>query len=94
MKGTFPSQASRDLPRFRFTATECQGGEANLLARRNFILINSLEGVIMVIVTVGIDLAKNVFGVHGVNEVGKPALVRPRCHAPNCSNALPICRVA
>ena len=26
----------------------------------------------MAIVTIGIDLAKNVFAVHGVNEAGKP----------------------
>ncbi len=34
----------------------------------------------MTIVTVGIDLAKNVFAVfavHGVDVTGKPALVRP-----------------
>ena len=31
----------------------------------------------MAIVHVGIDLAKNVFAVHGVDEHGKPALVRP-----------------
>jgi transposase len=31
----------------------------------------------MAIVTVDIDLAKNVFAVHGVDEAGKPALVRP-----------------
>ena len=31
----------------------------------------------MTIVTIGIDLAKNVFAVHGVDETGKPALVRP-----------------
>ena len=31
----------------------------------------------MTIVTVGIDLAKNVFAVHGVDTAGKPALVRP-----------------
>jgi transposase len=31
----------------------------------------------MAIVTVGIDLAKNVFAVHGVDVAGKPALVRP-----------------
>lgn len=31
----------------------------------------------MAIVFVGIDLAKNVFAVHGVNEGGKPELVRP-----------------
>jgi transposase len=36
-----------------------------------------LEGEIMAIVTVGIDLAKNIFAVHGVDETGKPALVRP-----------------
>lgn len=31
----------------------------------------------MTIVFVGIDLAKSVFALHGVDEVGKPALVRP-----------------
>lgn len=31
----------------------------------------------MNIVTVGIDLAKRVFAVHGVNEVGRAELVRP-----------------
>jgi len=31
----------------------------------------------MAIVTVGIDLAKNVLAVHGVDESGKPVLVRP-----------------
>jgi transposase len=31
----------------------------------------------MTILTVGIDLAKNVFAVHGINEAGKAALVRP-----------------
>ena len=28
----------------------------------------------MGIITVGIDLAKNIFAVHGVNEAGKPDL--------------------
>lgn len=32
----------------------------------------------MTIVTLGIDLAKNVFALHGVDATGKPALVRPR----------------
>ena len=31
----------------------------------------------MSIVTVGIDLAKNVFAVHGIDATGKPVLVRP-----------------
>ena len=31
----------------------------------------------MAIVTVGIDFAKNVFALHGVDESGKPVLVRP-----------------
>ena len=30
------------------------------------------------IITVGIDLAKNIFAVHGVDEAGKPALVKPK----------------
>ena len=28
-------------------------------------------------VSIGIDLAKNVFAVHGVDATGKPVLVRP-----------------
>jgi transposase len=36
-----------------------------------------LEGEIMLTVTVGIDLVKSVFAVHGVDETGKSALVRP-----------------
>lgn len=32
----------------------------------------------MGIITVGIDLAKNVFAVHGVDDNGKPALVKPK----------------
>ena len=31
----------------------------------------------MAILYPGIDLAKNVFALHGVDEMGKPALVRP-----------------
>jgi transposase len=32
----------------------------------------------MSIITVGIDLAKNIFAVHGVNEAGKPELIKPK----------------
>lgn len=32
----------------------------------------------MSIITIGIDLAKNVFAVHGVDDSGKPVLVRPK----------------
>lgn len=32
----------------------------------------------MAIITIGIDLAKNVFAVHGVNVAGKPELLRPK----------------
>ena len=32
----------------------------------------------MSIITIGIDLAKNVFAVHGVNESGKAELVKPK----------------
>lgn len=31
----------------------------------------------MTILTVGIDLAENVFAAHGVNPYGKPELVKP-----------------
>lgn len=32
----------------------------------------------MFIVTIGIDLVKSVFAVHGVDEAGKPILIKPR----------------
>ncbi len=32
----------------------------------------------MPIITIGIDLAKNVFAVHGVDETGKAILIKPR----------------
>jgi len=51
----------------------------------------------MSIVYVGIDLAKNVFAVHGVDEVGKPVLVRPavpRARLHELVASLPPCTVA
>lgn len=51
----------------------------------------------MTIVVVGIDLAKNVFAVHGVDERGKPALVRPvvpRAKLHELIAALPPCTLA
>ena len=32
----------------------------------------------MSIITIGIDLAKNIFAVHGVNQDGKAELVKPK----------------
>jgi hypothetical protein len=40
------------------------------------LLTRFVEGEVMTIVTIGIDLAKYVFGVHGVDAAGKPALDR------------------
>ena len=51
----------------------------------------------MAIVFVGIDLAKNVFALHGIDEYGKPALVRPavpRAKLHELVAALPPCTVA
>ena len=50
----------------------------------------------MAIITIGIDLAKNVFAVHGVDASGKPALVRPNVkrHAlPELIAKLPPCLI-
>lgn len=51
----------------------------------------------MAIVTVGIDLAKNVFAVHGINEFSKPQLVEPsvsRAKLPKLISQLPPCTIA
>lgn len=50
----------------------------------------------MAILYVGIDLAKNVFAVHGVNELGKPGLVRPivaRAKLHELMASLPPCMI-
>ena len=51
----------------------------------------------MTIVFVGIDLAKNVFAVHGVDEAGRPALERPsvaRARLHELIASLPPCSIA
>lgn len=51
----------------------------------------------MSIVFVGIDLAKNVFALHGVNELGKPVLVQPkvaRARLMDVVAQLPACTLA
>ena len=50
----------------------------------------------MSIITVGIDLAKNVFAVHGVDEHGKAGLVKPkvaRGQLPELIANLPPCLI-
>jgi hypothetical protein len=50
------------------------------------------EGEVMTIIAIGIDLAKNVFAVHGVDEAGKAVLVRLRVMP--CWSWWPSCRGA
>lgn len=48
----------------------------------------------MTITTIGIDLAKNVFAVHGVDHAGKTVLVKPRgsrAALPELIASLPPC---
>src|SRR4249919_2481802 len=55
------------------------------------------KGKSMAILYVGVDLAKNVFAVHGVDEAGRPALVRPsvpRVRLHELIASLPPCIVA
>ena len=71
MKGTSPSRVIRAVAGY--------GIQVPRWGVRT--LINSLVSwkgkFTTAIVSVGIDLAKNVFAVHGVDATGKPALVRP-----------------
>jgi hypothetical protein len=59
-----------ELTATRLSATQCHDGKCELSSTH-------AEGEVIAILYVGIDLAKNVFAVHGVNESGKPELVRP-----------------
>jgi transposase len=52
------------------------------------------EEFVMTITTVGIDLAKNVFAVHGVDQNGRTVLVKPkvsRAALPELIASLPPC---
>src|SRR5690606_15825584 len=76
-----------------------RGGERQLGATMGGATSHQLtrKGKSMAIVFVGIDLAKNVFALHGVDEAGRAALVRPnvardKLHA--LVVALPPCTVA
>src|SRR5512143_4210690 len=88
MKGTSPSRGVRGSAEY--------GNEVPRWEGRT--LINSLQkGKSMSIVHVGVDLAKNVFAVHGVDESGKAALVRPSVSRARLSEliaGLPPCTVA
>ena len=61
-----------------------------------FIVPQRNKGKSMSIITVGIDLAKNVFAVHGVNESGRAELVKPRVsrdQLPQLIASLPPCLI-
>jgi transposase len=88
MKGTSPSRGAH---------IEVESG-IEVPRWEAFVSIHHLrKGKSMSIVFVGIDLAKNVFAVHGVDEHGKPALVRPsvpRAKLHELIATLPPCTVA
>ena len=48
----------------------------------------------MAIVTLGIDLAKNVFALHGVDAMGRVVLLRPSVPAPSFRSWSALCRRA
>lgn len=88
MKGTSPSRGARGEAEYGIEVPRWEV----------FVSINHLrKGKSMSILYVGIDLAKNVFAVHGVDEHGKPALVRPavpRAKLHELIACLPPCTVA
>jgi transposase len=68
MKGTSPSRGSGEVSA---NGNKCHDGIS-------IISSTPRKGKSMNIITVGIDLAKNVFAVHGVDDNGKPVLVKPK----------------
>ena len=60
-----------ELAALRRPATQCHDGKCELSSTHS-------EGEVMSILYVGIDLAKIVFAVHGVNEAGAAELRQPK----------------
>jgi hypothetical protein len=72
MKGTSPFQVRRELEGLWSTATKCHDGGVKLFIDSP----DFSEEETVAIVTPGIDLAKCVFPLHGVDAIGMSALVR------------------
>ena len=68
MKGTSPSRRSGEV-----TAYGIKSAMMEIV-----VFIKTTKREVMSIITIGIDLAKNIFAVHGVNESGKAELVKPK----------------
>ena len=68
MKGTSPSRGCGEVA--------ANGIKSAMMEIAVF--INHQEGEVINMIAIGIDLAKNVFAVHGVNDSGKPVLVKPK----------------
>jgi transposase len=60
------------------------------------VFINTTGGEVMDIVTLGIDLAKNIFALHGVDQSGRAVLVKPKVRREQLLElvaALPPCTI-
>jgi transposase len=68
MKGTSPPQGRGEVATHGIKSAKMEG----------VVFIHHPEGKAMTIITIGIDLAKNLFAVHGVNEPGQAELVKPK----------------
>ena len=55
------------------------------------VFIKTKEGEVMSIITIGIDLAKNIFAVHGVNENGHAELVKLKVARDQLSPLIATC---
>ena len=67
----------KGLPRPEVTAQSRESASRCHDGKRECSSTHLRNGQAMTIVFVGVDLAKNVFAVHGVNAAGQPQLVRP-----------------
>lgn len=68
MKGISPSRGSGEAAASGIKSAKME----------RVVFINQPEGKGMSIITIGADLAKNIFAVHGVNESGQAELVKPK----------------
>lgn len=85
MKGTSPSRVNRTVAEYGIQVPRWE-------VRSLINLLACWKGKSVTdIVTIGIDLAKNVFAVHGVDATDKPRLCAPVCRVPSCSNTSPRC---
>jgi hypothetical protein len=102
MKGTSPSLVRGEASAASQSGLKMEIAVNIIIQSRGEVMnklstLTAIDNAANIITVIGIDLAKNVFALHGINAAGKPILVRPsvrRDQKPDDGRTSPVARQA